>query len=125
MRRRLDMAVSKVSEVLAREGIEAVKRMYPPQVRDESALVAMEAVIRAIDTRTFNTEKVGQINRREIFMLLRLEIDDGHWQRGMKAIRDAMRVEGSETYIRCFRRVEPWPKTGDGVISAPEIRDAA
>lgn len=60
--------------------------------------------IRAIVTRAFNTDKEGQINRSEIFMLLRLEIDDPRWQRAMKAIRDAMRVVGSKTYIRCYRR---------------------
>jgi hypothetical protein len=60
--------------------------------------------IRAIVTRAFNTDKEGQINRAEIFMLLRLQIDDPRWQRAMKAIRDAMRVVGSKTYIRCYRR---------------------
>lgn len=60
--------------------------------------------IRAIVTRAFNTDKAGQINRSEIFMLLRLEINDERWQRAMKAIRDAMRVVGSKTYIRCYRR---------------------
>ncbi|MGV8953806.1 MAG: DUF3164 family protein [Cypionkella sp.] len=67
--------------------------------------------IRAIVTRAFNTDKAGQINRSEIFMLLRLEITDPRWQRAMKAIRDAMRVEGSKTYIRCARRPScdaPW-----------------
>lgn len=60
--------------------------------------------IRAIVTRAFNTDKAGQINRSEIFMLLRLQIEDARWQRAMKAIREAMRVVGSKTYIRCYRR---------------------
>ena len=60
--------------------------------------------IRAIVTRAFNTDKEGQINRSEIFMLLRLEIEDPRWLRAMKAIRDAMRVVGSKTYVRCYRR---------------------
>lgn len=67
--------------------------------------------IRAIVTRAFNTDKAGQINRSEIFMLLRLEISDPRWQRAMDAIRDAMRVEGSKTYVRCHRRPScdaPW-----------------
>lgn len=67
--------------------------------------------IRAIVTRAFNTDKEGQINRSEIFMLLRLEIEDARWQRAMKAIRDAMRVVGSKTYVRCYRRESfdgPW-----------------
>lgn len=60
--------------------------------------------IRAIVTRAFNTDKAGQINRSEIFMLLRLEIEDERWKKAMKAIRDAMRVVGSKTYVRCYQR---------------------
>lgn len=60
--------------------------------------------LRTIVTRAFNTDKVGQVNRAEVFMLLRLEIDDERWKRAMEAIRDAMRVVGSKTYVRCFER---------------------
>ncbi|WP_150526256.1 DUF3164 family protein [Roseibium sediminis] len=63
--------------------------------------------IRAIVTRAFNTDKEGQINRSEIFMLLRLEIEDQRWQRAMGAIRDAMRVTGSKTYVRFYQRKAP------------------
>ena len=72
--------------------------------------------IRAIVTRAFNTDKAGQINRSEIFMLLRLDITDPRWLRAMKAIRDAMRVEGSKTYVRCHRRA-----TVDGAWRAVTI----
>lgn len=72
--------------------------------------------IKAIVTRAFNTDKEGQINRSEIFMLLRLEIEDDRWQRAMKAIRDAMRVVGSKTYVRCYRR-----ETFDGPWQAVSI----
>jgi putative transposase len=44
MRRVLDRRVSKLTQVLAREGVEALKRLYPPQVRDKTALAPMEAV---------------------------------------------------------------------------------
>lgn len=60
--------------------------------------------VRVIITRAFNTDKEGQVNRAQIYMLLRLEIEDDRWQRAMKAIRDAMRVVGSKTYIRCYMR---------------------
>lgn len=60
--------------------------------------------IRSIISRAFNVEKQGQINRTEIFMLLRLDIDDERWKRAMEAIRDAMRVIGSKTYVRCYER---------------------
>lgn len=63
--------------------------------------------IRGIITRAFNTDREGQINRSEIFMLLRLEISDERWQRAMEAIRDAMRVTGSKTYVRFHKRDRP------------------
>jgi hypothetical protein len=67
--------------------------------------------LQAIVTRAFNTDKEGQINRTEIFTLLRLEIEDARWKDAMRAIRDAIRVEGTQTYIRAYRRAsadQPW-----------------
>lgn len=67
--------------------------------------------IRAIVTRAFNTDKEGQINRAEIFMLLRLDIEDRRWLKAMEAIRDAMRVVGKATYLRVKQRPNadaPW-----------------
>lgn len=61
--------------------------------------------LRAIVTRAFNTDKAGQINRSEIFMLLRLDMSDPRWVRAMAAIRAAMRVVGSKTYVRCYHRL--------------------
>ncbi|WP_298815436.1 DUF3164 family protein [uncultured Roseibium sp.] len=63
--------------------------------------------IRTIVTRAFNTDKEGQVNQSEIFMLLRLEIDDPRWKKAMDAIRDAMRVTGSKSYLRFYRRDTP------------------
>ncbi|CAD7055312.1 hypothetical protein RHAB21_00694 [Pseudorhizobium halotolerans] len=60
--------------------------------------------IQAIVTRAFNTDKEGKINRSEIFMLLRHQIEDERWQRAMDAIRDAMRVTGSKEYLRFYLR---------------------
>lgn len=65
------------------------------------------AEIRALVTRAFNTDKAGQINRAGIYMLLRLESEDARWQEAMRAIRDAMRVVGSKTYVRLYRRDAP------------------
>ena len=58
----------------------------------------------AIVTRAFNTDQAGKINRAEIFTPLRLEIADPRWQQAMRAIRDAMIVIGSKTYVRMWMR---------------------
>lgn len=60
--------------------------------------------IQSIITRAFNTDKEGQINRAELFMLLRLDIEDERWQRAMDAIRNSIRITGSKEYVRFYHR---------------------
>lgn len=62
--------------------------------------------IRALVNRVFSVEKEGQINRAELFMLLRLEIADERWQRAMDAIRDSIRVTGTKSYVRFYIRAD-------------------
>ena len=63
--------------------------------------------IRAIVGHAFQVDKAGGISRTAIYSLLRLDIEDGRWRAAMAAIRDAMRVTGSKSYIRCYRRDAP------------------
>lgn len=60
--------------------------------------------LRAFVNRAFNVDKEGQINRAELFMLLRVAVEDVRWQNAMQAIRDSIRVIGSKTYIRFHER---------------------
>ncbi|MCC7097303.1 MAG: DUF3164 family protein [Thermomonas sp.] len=60
--------------------------------------------LRALVNRVFSVDKTGQINRAELFMLLRVEIDDQRWQQAMAAIRDSIRIIGSKTYVRFYER---------------------
>lgn len=83
---------------IAKELIDACLNEWSADARPE---------LQAIVTRAFNTDKEGQINRSEIFMLLRLEIDDPRWRKAMEAIRAAIRVVGSKTYVRCYARSAP------------------
>lgn len=67
--------------------------------------------IRAIVSRAFQVDKEGHVNRAELFMLLRVAIEDIRWQRAMDAIRDSIRVVGSKTYFRFYERAHgeaPW-----------------
>lgn len=79
------------------------------------------AELRAIVNRAFSVEKEGQINRSELFMLLRVEIADERWKRAMDAIRESMRVIGSREYIRFYRRDRrdgPWKQVTLDLASA-------
>lgn len=61
------------------------------------------AELRAIVMRAFNTVD-GKISRSSIFTLMRTESDDPRWQNAVRAIRDAMFVIGSKTYVRMWMR---------------------
>lgn len=63
--------------------------------------------LRSLVNRVFQVDKEGQINRAELFMLLRVEIQDERWVSAMDAIRDSIRVIGSRTYIRFYNRPSP------------------
>lgn len=63
--------------------------------------------IRSLVTRAFNTDKEGQINKAEIFMLMRMESEDERWQKAMSALKDAIRVTGSRSYLRFYKRDKP------------------
>jgi hypothetical protein len=63
--------------------------------------------LRSLVNRVFQVDKEGQINRAELFMLLRVEIADERWVRAMDAIRDSIRVIGSRTYVRFYERPAP------------------
>ncbi|GAA4221589.1 hypothetical protein GCM10022253_27980 [Sphingomonas endophytica] len=65
------------------------------------------AELRALVNRVFSVDKEGQINRAELFMLLRVEIADERWQRAMNAIRESIRVIGSRSYVRFYERNAP------------------
>ncbi len=61
--------------------------------------------------RVLLTDKEGKVNRGEIFMLLRLDIDDPRWKEAMRAIRESLRVTTSKEYVRFYERdtlESPW-----------------
>lgn len=62
------------------------------------------AELRLLVTSAFDTAKEGTINRTALFQLLRVDSDDARWQRATQALRDAMRVVGSRTYVRLSQR---------------------
>ncbi|MFN4172771.1 MAG: DUF3164 family protein [Pseudorhodobacter sp.] len=58
------------------------------------------AELRSLVTNAFDTDKEGNINRSNVFVLLNTASEDPRWSRGQAAIRDAMHVIGSKSYIR-------------------------
>ena len=79
------------------------------------------AQIRALVNRVFQVDKEGQINRAEMFMLLRVNIDEPRWIRAMEAIRESIRTIGSSRYVRFYNRPAgdaPWSAVTIDLASA-------
>ncbi len=100
---KLQVAVSDLVELgpelqVAKSLIDECLREWSADSRDE---------IRALVDRVFAVDKEGQISHSGLFMLLRVPITDERWLRGMRAIRDSMRVIGSRTYVRFYFRLTP------------------
>lgn len=85
--------------------LQAAKKLVDNCLSDWTAGSGDE--LRAVVNRAFSVDKEGKINRAELFMLLRVAIDDARWQAAMTAIRDSIRVIGSKTYIRFYERDTP------------------
>lgn len=82
--------------------LQSAKKLVDECLMDWAAEARTE--IRALVTRAFQVDKEGRINRAEIFMLLRVAIEDERWTRAMDAVRDSIRIIGSRTYVRFFER---------------------
>jgi len=77
--------------------------------------------IAALVNRVFSVDKEGQINRAELFGLLRLDIQDERWMRAMDAIRDSIRVTGTKAYLRFYDREKadgPWRAVSIDIANA-------
>jgi Protein of unknown function (DUF3164) len=63
--------------------------------------------IRALVNHAFRVDKEGQVSRDAVLALRNVEIDDDRWRNAMQAITDSIRVVGSKSYIRIYRRDTP------------------
>lgn len=79
-------------------GMQAAKALFDECLREWAE--GTRAEMRSIVTNAFDTDKEGQINRTNIFILLGTDSDDPRWQEGQRAIREAMYVIGSKEYLR-------------------------
>jgi hypothetical protein len=63
--------------------------------------------VMALVQHAFRVDREGQVSREAIFALRKVQIDDSRWRGAMEAIADSIRVTGSKTYLRFYRRPSP------------------
>lgn len=67
----------------------------------------------------FRTNGNGQLKTGEVLALTRCEIDDADWKTAMVALKDALHVLNTSTYVRLYQRV------GDSDVWKPISLDLA
>lgn len=86
---------------------------FGPELQSAKALVdeciadwaqGTRSEIRALVEHAFQVDKEGRINRGALFQLRRVSISDERWKQAMEAIGDSIRVIGSSTYMRFYKR---------------------
>lgn len=63
------------------------------------------AELRTLVNQAFRVNASGSVRTSEVLRLLRYDITDERWQRAMQAIRNAISVVGTKSYIRLYQRV--------------------
>ncbi|UWQ00831.1 DUF3164 family protein [Aliiroseovarius crassostreae] len=91
----------------------AERMVFGPQLQAAKALIddclnrwseGSNENLHALINDAFNVGKEGNIDTRRVLGLQRLEIDDPDWLKAMKALKEAVRVDNTATYIRFYRR---------------------
>jgi len=96
------VSVSVADQIEFGPEIQAAKSLIDECLNEWAATSGVQ--LRALVNRVFSVDQEGTINRAEVFMLLRVAIEDPKWLRAMEAIRESMRVTGSRSYVRFHRR---------------------
>lgn len=63
--------------------------------------------LKALIADAFRVDKEGNVSREALFRLMRVASEDPRWNRAIEAIKDSIRVIGSKSYIRFYRRDDP------------------
>lgn len=85
------------------EEILAAKELIYTCIRKWSKGADDDRHLMAVVDRAF-TGRNGEIRTNDVLSLLRLEIDAPEWKTAMRALKDAIQVNGKAVYIRIYKR---------------------
>lgn len=84
------------------ERIQAAKVLIDECLKDWTD--GARAELKAVIDRAFEVDKAGNLNTGRILTLRNIKSDDARWQEAMSAISDSIKVVGSKSYVRIYKR---------------------
>ncbi|AXE37147.1 DUF3164 family protein [Chromobacterium phragmitis] len=96
------------------EGIQIAKSIVDECLREWSADSRTE--LQAVVAGAFDVDKEGKISVSRLLALMRFDIKDEKWRRGMTILRGSMRSQDSKAYVRLYERED---KNGGQYLPIP------
>lgn len=82
--------------------LQSAKRLLDELIIERSE--GADTLLVALVTQAFKTDKEGKVDTGSILALRRLEVDDPRWADITRAIDDSVKVFGSKSYLRFYRK---------------------
>ena len=82
--------------------LQAAKKLLDELILERSE--GADQLLVALVTQAFSTNKEGKVDTGSILALRRLEVDDPRWADITRAIDDSVKVFGSKSYLRFYRK---------------------
>ena len=84
--------------------LQIAKHIIDELIKEWAATEGTKKEIIALVQHAFQVDKQGRINRANLFALRKIEITDARWKDAMQAINDSIRITGSKSYLRFYKR---------------------
>jgi hypothetical protein len=82
--------------------LQAAKKLLDELIMEKAE--GADPFLVALVTQAFKTDKEGKVDTGSILALRRLEVDDSRWADITRAIDDSVKVFGSKSYLRFYRK---------------------
>lgn len=98
----LQIKVCVADQIVFGPELQAAKKLLDEMILERAA--GADPFLVALVTQAFATNKEGKVDTGSILALRRLEVDDTRWADITRAIDDSIKVFGSKSYLRFYRR---------------------
>lgn len=102
---RLQVKVAVADRIVLGPELQSAKALLDAMIRERAE--GADPFLVALVAQAFKVDQEGKVDVPAILALRRMEVDDPRWPDVTRAIDDAVRVVGSKSYIRFYRRQSP------------------
>lgn len=104
----LQVKVAVADRIVLGPELQVAKKLLDELIRERAD--GADPFLVALVAQAFKVDQEGKVDVQAILALRRLEVDDARWPEITRAIDDSVRIVGSKSYVRFYRRPHPQAK---------------